>query len=264
MNEVKVLSKSFCIEKISCIRIKKDAGASYSYQSGSNHSRFLYVDCGKMWYHFSGDFQKTLVIPEGGLIFIPAGYPYAARYEADGTLVTIIKFNCISGTLPEELSKPVQLFLSNTEKLIHDASVYPDPADISRCRDLYFTAKTYELLMKSLQSLQDRKSKTLLRKLSPALRAFSESYVENKPIGYYASLCFMNEATFRRSFRKYTGLSPVEYRNKLRMEEADRLIRSGEYSVREAAEAVGCFNGSFFAKTYKNYFGHTPREHDLS
>jgi transcriptional regulator GlxA family with amidase domain len=72
----------------------------------------------------------------------------------------------------------------------------------------------------------------------------------------------MSETAFRRSFREYTGLSPVEYRNKLRMEEADRLIRSGEYSVREAAEAVGCFNGSFFAKTYKSYFGHTPREHD--
>jgi len=260
MKEVRVLSEDFFIGRISCIRIKRNAGTSYSYQNGSDYNRFLYVHSGRMWYHFSGTFQKELVLPEGGLIFIPAGYPYTARYEADETFVTIIKFLCISGELPEELSKPVQLFLNNTEKLIHDVSVYPDPADISRCRDLYFTAKTYELLMKSLQSLQNRKSKTLLRKLSPALLALSEGYAENKPIGYYASLCFMNEATFRRSFRKYTGLSPVEYRNKLRLEEADRLIRSGEYSVREAAEAVGCFNSSFFTKTYKSYFGHTPSE----
>jgi len=262
MKEVKILSEDFCIGKISCIQIKRDAGFSYSYETGSRQNRFLYVNSGKIWYHFLGDFQKELILPVGGLIFIPEGYPYTARYEDEGTFVTIIKFECISGKLPGELSKPVQLFLTNAEKLIHDASVYPDPTDISQCREFYYTAKTYELLMKSLQSLGDRKSKTLLKKLSPALLALSESYAENKPIGYYAALCFMNESTFRRSFRKYTGFSPVEYRNKLRMEEADRLIRSGEYSVREAAEAVGCFNGSFFAKTYKSYFGHTPSEHD--
>ena len=262
MKDVKILSKDFFIGRIACIRTKRDAGFSYSYKDGSDQSRFLYVNSGRILYNFLDSSPKELAISEGGLIFIPAGCKYKATYDADGTFVTVIKFDCISGALPEELSNPVQLFLSNTEKLIHDVSVYPDPADISRCRDLYFTAKTYELLMKSLQSLQDRKSKTLLRKLSPALHALSEHYAENKPIGYYASLCFMNEATFRRSFRKYTGSSPVEYRNKLRMEEADRLIWSGEYSVREAAEAVGCFNGSFFAKTYKSYFGHTPREHD--
>lgn len=260
MKDVKILSKDFFIGRIACIRIKKDAGASYSYADGSDQSKFLYVNSGRIIYNFSDNSPKELAIPAGGLIFIPAGCKYKAIYDADGTMVTVIKFDCIFGDLPEELSKPVQLFLSNTEKLIHDVSVYPDPADISRCRDLYFTAKTYELLMKSLQSLRDRKSKTLLRKLSPALHALSEEYAENKPIEYYASICFMNEATFRRSFRKYTGLSPVEYRNKIRIEEADKLIRSGEYSVREAAEAVGFFNASFFTKTYKSFFGHTPRE----
>ena len=262
MKEVNILSKAFCIANISCIRVKRDSGFSYSYQNASSQNRFLYVNSGGIQYHFSRNPEKEMTIKEGELIFIPAGHPYTARYESDGTLVTMIKFHTVSGELPEKLSKPIQLFLGNTERLIHDASVYPEAADMSVCRDLYFTAKVYELLMKSVKSLEDRKSKALFQKLSPALRALSEGYGESVPISYYASLCYMNEATFRRCFRRYTGLSPVEYRNKLRMEEADRLIRSGEYSVREAAEAVGCFNGSFFAKTYKSYFGHTPREHD--
>ena len=260
MKEAKTLSQAFCIGNISCVRVKREAEYSFSFQHGSAHNKFLYVNYGKMKYNFSGIFKKELEVLQGSLLFIPEGYPYTAYYEMDGTFITAIQFDCISGELPEELSKPIQLFLNNTEKLIHDASVYPDPTDLSQCKDYYFTAKVYELLARSLRSLQDGKSKALQKRLSPALYALSEGFAENRPIGYYASLCFMNEATFRRSFRRCTRLSPVEYRNKLRLEEADRLIASGEYSVREAAEAVGFYNGSFFAKTYKSFFGHTPRE----
>ncbi len=69
----------------------------------------------------------------------------------------------------------------------------------------------------------------------------------------------MSEVNFRRAFREYMGVSPIDYRNALRLEYAGRLLRSGEYNVSEAAELSGFSNISFFIRSYKKKYGHTPK-----
>jgi AraC-like DNA-binding protein len=64
---------------------------------------------------------------------------------------------------------------------------------------------------------------------------------------------------FRRLFRDYTGKTPVEYRNDIRLENAAVLLGSGEYTVSEAAESCGFSNLSFFTRLYKRRYGHTPK-----
>ncbi len=262
VKETETLAGSFSIGKISCVRVKRNAHYTYSLPNGRRFDGFIYVKSGKVEYNFSDAEQKKIVLSAGDLFFIPKNHPYKAEYAEDDTFITIIQFECTVGTLPSELSKPVQLFIHGSENLIHNASIHPDSTEIGECRELYFTSKVYDLLRKSLLSLRVGKNKALASKLAPALHDLSENFSESPQISHYASLCFMSETAFRRSFREYTGLSPVEYRNKLRIEEADRLIKSGEYNVREAAESVGFFNASFFTKTYKSFFGYTPHEHN--
>jgi AraC-like DNA-binding protein len=98
------------------------------------------------------------------------------------------------------------------------------------------------------------------RRLQPALAELGAHPTRNEKIAYYAALCGMSEAGFRRLFGEYTGCSPVEYRNDLRLERARLLLQSGEYNVSEAAEAVGFTNLSFFIRLYKKKFGHTPKK----
>ena len=258
MKYTKLLSGTFCVGKINCIIVKRDAGFSYNHPNGPRHNEFVYVRSGRVKYRFADNDQPEKTISSGDLWFIPQGCRYTAYYEEDDTLLTIIGFDLLVGELPNELSKPVQLYLHDSEKLIDNASTHPDLTEIDECRELYFNSKVTDLIRKSILSLRTHKDKALAKKLAPALLFISEHYAEEHPISHYAALCYMSETAFRRNFRAYTEMSPVQYRNKLRVEEADRLIRSGEYSVREAAEAVGFFNASFFTKTYKSFFGHTP------
>jgi len=65
---------------------------------------------------------------------------------------------------------------------------------------------------------------------------------------------------FRRLFRGYTGSSPIEYRNDLRLSSARAKLQSGEYNVTEAAESCGFSNLSFFIRLYKKKFGYTPKQ----
>ena len=70
----------------------------------------------------------------------------------------------------------------------------------------------------------------------------------------------MSEVGFRRLFHQYTGLSPIEYRNDLRLENARIKLQSGEFNVSEVAEASGFSNLSFFIRLYKKKFGYTPKK----
>ena len=55
------------------------------------------------------------------------------------------------------------------------------------------------------------------------------------------------------------GTSPVEYRNHLRIQKAIALLKTGEYTVGECAEAVGIHDMKYFSKLFKRYTGVTPR-----
>lgn len=97
------------------------------------------------------------------------------------------------------------------------------------------------------------------RKLQPALAEMVEFLNENKKISYYSELCSMSEANFRRLFREYMGMSPIEYRNDIRLTSAKNKLQSGEYNVSEAAYESGFTNLSFFIRLYKKKYGHTPK-----
>ena len=70
----------------------------------------------------------------------------------------------------------------------------------------------------------------------------------------------MSEVNFRRLFKEYTGKSPVEYRNDIRLKNAKIKLQSGEYNVSEAAYESGFSNLSFFIRLYKKKYGHTPKK----
>ena len=69
----------------------------------------------------------------------------------------------------------------------------------------------------------------------------------------------MSEANFRRLFREFLGVSPIDYRNDIRLTHAKNKRQSGEYNVSEAAYKSGFTNLSFFIRLYKKKYGHTPK-----
>jgi transcriptional regulator GlxA family with amidase domain len=122
----------------------------------------------------------------------------------------------------------------------------------------YYLSCLYELLWRIDERCASLPMK--YKKLQPALTEMTECWSENPKISYYAELCRMSEASFRRLFREYMGVSPVDYRNDLRLVHAKNKLQSGEYNVSEAAEASGFSNLSFFIRLYKKKYGYTPKK----
>ena len=98
------------------------------------------------------------------------------------------------------------------------------------------------------------------RLIAPALRHLKLHYRENEPVSVYADACRLSESHFRRKFLEYTGMTPVEYRDCLRFEEAKRLYANG-MSMVQIAEQVGFCDASYLRRLYKKRTGSHFREY---
>jgi len=68
----------------------------------------------------------------------------------------------------------------------------------------------------------------------------------------------MSKYYFCRMFKEFTGLSLVNYVNRLRCEEAQALIVSGKCNVTESALKAGFNNLSYFTRVYRKQIGVLP------
>lgn len=76
-----------------------------------------------------------------------------------------------------------------------------------------------------------------------------------------AAKCGVSDCYFRRLFRQYSGESPIEFRQRLRIERAKQLLLSDEqYTVSEVAQELGFSDVYHFSKTFKKYCGESPKK----
>ena len=68
----------------------------------------------------------------------------------------------------------------------------------------------------------------------------------------------MAERTFKRRFSAATGLSPLDYAQRLRVEEAKRRLERTEASVEEISWKVGYEDPAFFRRLFKRTAGLAP------
>ena len=247
---------NFTVGNIDVVNVVRGKNYRHSYRSGRLKHGFVYLVKGAMTDDFSDGSIGEISLSPGELLFIPKGSEYVGIYNEDETEIRIVQFELLSGTLPAYLSKPRKIPLPHVKESM--SAFFPPHETASNRHPFYYLSCLYHLLWQIDNLYADLPHE--YKRLKNALRELSEGYGENRPVGYYAALCGMSEVNFRRLFRNYTGSSPVEYRNDLRLNSARAKLQSGEYNVTEAAESCGFANLSFFIRLYKKKFGYTPKQ----
>lgn len=71
----------------------------------------------------------------------------------------------------------------------------------------------------------------------------------------------MSESTLLRQLKRLTGLSPVQYIQEMRLDEARRLLESRRYnSIAQLASKVGYEDARSFSRSFKQRFGKLPSD----
>ena len=76
-----------------------------------------------------------------------------------------------------------------------------------------------------------------------------------------AEMCGVSEVYFRSEFKKFFGMTPLEYIKKRRIEIACQLLSTGLYSVTQVAERAGFDSISYFSAEFHRLKGCTPMEY---
>ncbi len=247
---------NFTVENIDIQDVSRPKDYKHSFRNGRTKHGFLYTVRGRMLDIFHSGDKEGIYVDAGELMFIPKGSVYTGVYLGEHTEIKIIQFDISEGELPVYLSKPAKIKLPGIGELV-ESFFKPAEAHTSS-HPFYYLSRLYDLLWQIDESYS--RIPTKYRKLQAALSEISEHWQENQTVSYYAELCNMSEVNFRRLFREYTGMSPIEYRNDIRLINARGKLQSGEYNVSEAAEICGFSNLSFFIRLYKKKYGYTPKK----
>ena len=88
----------------------------------------------------------------------------------------------------------------------------------------------------------------------------NENYCEDISVGSLAATFYFSRGKLSSVFKKYSGVSIVDYISNLRITKANAMLSAGS-SVTEAAIESGFKNIRSFNNVYKKIMGMTPREY---
>ncbi|MCK6599262.1 MAG: AraC family transcriptional regulator [Bdellovibrionaceae bacterium] len=154
-----------------------------------------------------------------------------------------LKWECIGSHLPFD-------FLPTSPKLLKTSN-FTLPKNK---QDLIEVSKKL-FLQPSI--IQERTPSAIAEKLKNYI---DSNFREDLKIGIIAKKLNYSREVMTRAFKKVYGISPIEYRHKLRLSEALIQMRLG-FSITDALLSVGFMDPSQFIVQFKNLFNSLPHKY---
>ncbi len=215
----------------------------------TQHS-FLHVVKGKCIYRIGKD---TLSVETGETAYLPKGASYSYEFE-DECFCRQVEFDIVGSF--SALAHPYKLeYSDNPETLIKE---------IIRLYGRHDRASGFLALSRlySLCALIPEGEKTAQResRINPAVDYINEHFAEKLCVKTLANLCFMSEAQLRRHFKTELNTTPIEYKNRLRIEKAKSILLYDIADIGETAQKLGFDNVYAFSAMFKKYVGRSPTD----
>lgn len=119
-------------------------------------------------------------------------------------------------------------------------------------------AALYLLLHRVLPLLKKSENKWGDRIL-PALKYLRDQNSELVRVEEVAALCYMSPSRFFEVFREAVGVSPIQYKNRIKLARAEALLLQGK-TTEEVCEILQFSSPTFMRRMMKKHLGMTPRD----
>lgn len=247
-------SNELNVSEISAIR-QTNLWSTLSHSNGRIFNGFLLLLDGHAT--FSCEQEVTELSP-GGLIYLPKGARHTVSAREKSLDFYRINFTVRSNATNEEIvfSKKPMLITENSPKPLIDTCEQMRKATVRE--DSGFAA--LGLLCNLFDFCTKLAGSSAKTKIGAAIDYINIHYTEQISVSELASRTFMSEAQLFRLFKKEIGLSPIEYKNELRIKKAEALLCDPECTVGEIATILGFDNPCYFSRLFKKARGKSPAE----
>lgn len=227
--------------------------------------QLLYVAAGKAHFFFDG---KEEIVPAGHMVlYRPKEQQKYVYYGVDQTEVYWVHFT--GGEIKQilnyyQISSSKHVFYSGTSAE-YQWLFRQMIQELQMCRQGY-----EELLAMMLQQIfllvnrQIKEKKTngfIQEEIEKATYYFNDNYHKDISIEEYAASHHISTCWFIRSFKHYTGMTPMQYILSIRIANAQNLLETTGYNISEIAAIVGYDNPLYFSRLFKKQKGISPMEY---
>lgn len=252
----KLLDKDLCLSKLYSNIISKVDRTTVRTKGQLSTERFFYIQEGVQT--FTLEDGTKLVTKKGDILYLPPDATYISKWEENpkGKAISIM-FSMADGCVISD-----SMFVISNDKYGIYINLFLSLADVFEKGKLGYKIKGQSIFWEIYNGLltdvlaKDNKDSTI----NKGILYIENNYMNEINVDEIAKMCFTSPATFRRKFKKITGMSPIEYKNMLKIKKASELLKTGEFSVSEAAKEVNIEDIYYFSKMFKKYMGETAHD----
>ena len=242
----------------SSFNIKIDSAFPISWKKGTAYASSRKYDA--ISFRLSGDAiyrhgEREYIAKKNDLLFIPANYDYSITANKDEDVLVVHFY------IEDSQFDGISVFTPQNPDAFE--RVFRDICKVWRTKPTGYRYKMYSLFYKILGQIeiQEEQKNAVLKpkKLQLALDYLHENFDSPQTtIEAVASHVGASSVYLRRLFKNAFDKNPLQYLNDMRIEHAVSLLRSGYYSVGEAAALSGFNDAKYFSGVYKRKMGTPP------
>jgi AraC-like DNA-binding protein len=224
--------------------------------------RFFYIEQGTFIFEDGTDLRQEFTA--GDIIYLPGDVTYISRWKAEepGRYTSINFMLYDTKGNPFSLGDSITLLLKDRhEEFYHLFREMVQAWNRGGCAStLETTSLLYRIFYHLALREEQNNRKSGRRNMDKAILFLENNYLTDITTGDLAKMAGVSECMFRRAFHQVMGVSPMQYRNRLRLTKARELLQSGEFTVLEAALLTGFDDPGYFSRLFKKEFKIRPSE----
>lgn len=221
-------------------------------------ARFFYTMYGKTI--FNRDTKDELIAQKGDIVYIPNDIEYFSEWII-GQKGEYISVKFLTADLHFKMPERICTVINDKSGAYLD--LFKSAKKVWTAGRPGYKIETLSILYKIIYNLYceivNKEIKSTYHSIYDGILYLENHYMEDVTVLQLAQMCNMSEGNFRKHFKKYSDMSPVSYRNYLRMKKACDLLKTGEYNVTEVSNMVNIYDNCYFHKLFKKYFNATPK-----
>lgn len=236
---------------------------------GVGENIFIYCTRGKGWFSVNG--QSFPVNPDSYVI-IPANTPHSyGASEDDPWSIYWIHF---TGTLSEyflpERMAPIEIKPGNYSRIADRLNMFEEiMSTLTRgyeMDNLLYACSVFHHFLGSLRYLRAYRNSPASNNsgtnlLESAIRYMNENIEKKLTLADIAAYTGYSTSLISQIFRLHTGMSPIDYLNRLKIRHACYLLDFSDMKINQVCHKTGISDPYYFSRLFHKIMGISPKEY---